>query len=142
MLFIYTIILNFTDYMQKHLLTILLSIFIVDYCCLLLKSCLSCRMQPPDTYRGPAGPPSSPPDQTGAFRRWANLKLGQIQFLYDLSQLQWNLRITDTLGTWLLSVVENCPLLGDWSFFLSKHLICIILNAVYMYSKTSKSEHL
>ena len=28
--------------------------------------------------------------------------------------LQWSLRITDKLGTWLLSVVENCPLLGDF----------------------------
>ena len=40
------------------------------------------------------------------------------------------LRKTDTLGTWLLSAVENCLLLGDWSIFLSKHPICIILNAV------------
>ena len=42
--------------------------------------------------------------------------------------IHWNLRLT--LGTWPLSVVENCPLLGDWSIFLSKLLICIILNAV------------
>ena len=48
----------------------------------------------------------------------------------DHTSIQWSLRITDTLGTWLLSVVENCPLLGDWSIFLSKHPICIILNAV------------
>ena len=36
----------------------------------------------------------------------------------------------DTLVTWLLSVVENCPLLGDWPIFLLKQPICIILNAV------------
>ena len=48
----------------------------------------------------------------------------------DILHLQWSLRITDTLGTWLLSVVENCPLLGDWSIYLSKHPMCIILNAV------------
>ena len=32
--------------------------------------------------------------------------------------VQWSLRITDTLGTWLLSVVENCPLLGDFELLL------------------------
>ena len=29
--------------------------------------------------------------------------------LYRGYHIQWNLRITDTLGAWLLSVVESCP---------------------------------
>ena len=39
---------------------------------------------------------------------WSNF---MIQWLI---LIQWSLRITDALGTWLLSFVENCPLLGDF----------------------------
>ena len=48
----------------------------------------------------------------------------------DSDEIQWSLQKTDTLGKWLLSVVESCPLLGDWFIILSNYTIYIILNAV------------
>ena len=48
--------------------------------------------------------------------------------------IQWSLRITDMFGTWLLSVVENCPFLGDClisNFMLGKfnpcHEVCLAM---------------
>ena len=41
--------------------------------------------------------------------------ISNILFLQKiLALLQWSLRMTDTSGTGLLSVVERCPLLGDY----------------------------
>ena len=34
--------------------------------------------------------------------------------IISILHVQWSLRITDTLGKWLLSVVESCQLLGDY----------------------------